>query len=73
MHTNIAQLWILVIAASALAAWWLGVRPRSSYRGSGNTMSVLIVFMAVLMGVLAVRQPPRSANAAPPPAVSLLY
>ena len=73
MHSGIAQLWILVSAASALATWWLGVRPRSSFRGSGNTMSVLIVLMAVLLGVLAIRQPPRSASAAPPPTVSLRY
>lgn len=73
MHTDIGNLWALVICAAALAGWWLGVRPRSSYRGAGTMMSVMIVLMAVLMGVLAIRQPPRGAMAAPTPAASLQY
>ncbi|MFN0135777.1 MAG: hypothetical protein ACKVS9_06625 [Phycisphaerae bacterium] len=73
MHTDIGNYWALVISVAALAGWWLCVRPRSSYRGAGTTMSVMIVLMAVLMGILAVRQPPRGAMAAPTPVTSLQY
>jgi len=73
MQVEIAHLWVLVIATSALAAWWLAVRPGSSYRGAGNTISVLIVLMAALMSILALRYSPRTANAAPPPTVALRY
>lgn len=47
------HLWLLVIAAGALAGWWLSVRPDATFRGISPTMSVLIVLMAVLMCVLA--------------------
>ena len=64
MGADWSQLWMLVIAASALSGWWLAVRPRASYRGISATMSVLIVLMAILLCVLAVsgqegsRRPP---------------
>lgn len=73
MQLEIAHLWVLVIATSALAAWWLAVRPGSSYRGAGNTISVLIVLMAALMSILAVRFCPPSQSAAQPPTVALRY
>ncbi len=53
MTNPLAHLWILTIAAAALVAWWLSLRPRASYRGVSGTMSVLIVLMAVLLCVLA--------------------
>ncbi len=53
MGVELLQLWYLVIAATALAGWWLAVRPRASYGGISATMSVLIVLMAVLLCVLA--------------------
>ena len=49
------QFWFLVIAAAALSGWWLSVRPRATYSNISSTMSVLIVLMAVLLCVLAVR------------------
>jgi hypothetical protein len=54
MGGELVQLWYLVIAATALAGWWLAVRPRASYSGISTTMSFLIVLMAVLLCVLAV-------------------
>jgi FtsH-binding integral membrane protein len=53
MGVELLQLWYLVIAATALAGWWLAVRPRASYGGIAGTMSVLILLMAVLLCVLA--------------------
>ncbi len=53
MTSPLAHLWLLTIAAAALTAWWLSMRPRASYRGVSATMSVLIVLMAVLLCVLA--------------------
>jgi len=46
--------WFLVIAAAALAGWWLSVRPRATYRSVSTTMSALIVLMAILLCVLAI-------------------
>jgi hypothetical protein len=54
MGTELLQLWYLVIAATALAGWWLAVRPRASYAGISTTVSFLIILMAVLLCVLAV-------------------
>lgn len=48
-------LWVLVIAASALAGWWISVRPGSSYRGAAAGMSGLIITMAILMCLLAIQ------------------
>lgn len=55
MIEGAASLWMLVIAMAALAAWWLTGREQSSYRGAGRTVSTLIVLMALLMCILAVR------------------
>ena len=50
------ELCVLTIATSALAAWWLGLRPGATFRAIAPTLSVLIVLMAVLMMILAVDQ-----------------
>lgn len=47
--------WSVVMAASALCAWWLTVRPGASQRGSAPTVSIMIIAMAVLMAGLAIR------------------
>lgn len=54
MGADWSQIWMFVIVASALSAWWLAVRPRASYRGISATMSILIVLMAALLCLLAI-------------------
>lgn len=51
--SNLRSVWFLVIAVSALAGWWLAVRPGASYRGASATVSVLILAVAALMCILA--------------------
>lgn len=63
MSAEIGSLWILVIAATALTAWWLMLRPNASYRGISASASFMIVVLAVLLGILAIHG--QSANASP--------
>ena len=48
------QLWMLVIGATALASWWIAVRPGTTYRPVGASVSVLLVLLAVLVCALAI-------------------
>lgn len=54
MAITTSQAWLLVIAACALAGWWLSMRPAATYRGAGPTMQWLIILMATLMCLLAI-------------------
>lgn len=63
MTADNGHIWISVIAVSALAGWWLAVRPGASYRGVSSSISVLILLMAALLSALAL-QHPRQADAA---------
>ncbi len=54
MAITASQAWLLVIAACALAGWWLSLRPAASYRGAAATMQWLIILMAALMCLLAI-------------------
>ncbi len=63
MSVEVGSLWILVIAATALTAWWLMLRPNASYRGISASASFMIVVLAVLLGILAIHG--QSARAAP--------
>lgn len=60
--------WLLVIVTGLLAGWWLTVRPSSSYHGAGRTVSVLIIAVAILLCLVAIKHQagPRAAYAAPP-------
>ena len=49
------HLWTLVMVAAAIAGWWLTIRPGSSYRGASRTISCMIVTLAVLMSILAIK------------------
>ncbi len=57
--------WMLVLATTALVAWWLILRPGASYRGMSPSATCLIITLAVLLSVLALRPEPRSASAGP--------
>lgn len=65
MAADSGHLWTLLIAFSALAGWWLAVRPGASYRGVSSSVSILIILMAALLSALAIHQP-RAASAHPP-------
>ena len=69
MGVELHQLWYLVIGATALAGWWLAVRPRASYRGVSTSMSYLIMLMAALLCVLAVSGQHGVSRAAPAPRI----
>ncbi len=52
------QIWSLIVAISALCAWWLVLRPGASFRGVYSSVSCLIILMAVLMAILALTGQP---------------
>lgn len=47
--------WSAMMAASALCAWWLTLRPAATQRGSSPTISIMVISMAILMAALAIR------------------
>ena len=71
MPSEWSHLWVLALAAGALAGWWLTLRPSASYRGLATPMSFLIITMAVLMCVLALRGQSKPVPPAPAPQVAL--
>jgi hypothetical protein len=54
MTSNAREMWVLVIAATALTGWWLSLRNGASFRGVQASMSFLIVTLAVLLSILAI-------------------
>lgn len=55
MDAHWLRMWSLVVVVSALSGWWLAVRPGATYRGASGPVSILIVVMAVLLSLLALR------------------
>ncbi len=53
MASSSILLWVLLIAGSILAAWWLAVRPGASLRNLATPVAALIILMAVLLCLLA--------------------
>lgn len=58
--------WLLALATTALVAWWLMLRPGASYRGMSPSATCLIIALAFLLGVMALRPQPQSASAGQP-------
>lgn len=45
--------WVVAVAATVVAGWWLSIRPGACYRGGATTVSFLLVALAILLGMLA--------------------
>ena len=45
--------WIVAVAATVTAGWWLSIRPGACYRGAATTVSCLLVVLALLLCMLA--------------------
>ena len=45
--------WLVAVAATVVASWWLSIRPGACYRGAAPTASFLLVVLALLLCMLA--------------------
>jgi O-antigen/teichoic acid export membrane protein len=48
--------WVLTVLMSMLAGWWLAARPGASMRGIATPVSLLILALACLLCVLALKR-----------------